>query len=362
MTVVVQGSGPVELAAALEFASVGIPVYVVDDATGGWREAPAEDPDGSLGEWIDVASDGRVNLTRTPAPRDWVEAAGRLVPVPEGSVFGVPHSPLAIDVSSVLGTSGAFRAYLDRVTPILTIGQTRLVGDLVRKRVGARLLDTFVEPLVRHRWGCPASDVEVAQLAPGLSETVSRVGSLTGGVLAYMERYEALTTTVEPEGGWHAFERVLRARLTHFGAMFGGEAPGVAQLTVARHEPEGHETRTVIDAEVERPAWWPDKAERVIRVHDAVWTSAVTREGERFRAQVRSSPGVGGLPEFHSFDLVPTSEDRLVAHVHVLEDVPELEGFLSTTVTHHPDGLARAVRRVRERAVAVRREILGLTP
>ncbi|HZK59878.1 MAG TPA: FAD-dependent oxidoreductase, partial [Cryobacterium sp.] len=60
------------------------------------------------------------------------------VPLPKAGVLGIPASPLADDVRRVIGWGGAWRAYLDRLMPVLTIGREHSLGDLVRKRMGRR--------------------------------------------------------------------------------------------------------------------------------------------------------------------------------------------------------------------------------
>ena len=155
---------------------------------------------------------------KTPPQAPWLLARdGRWAPQPDPAVFGVPAVPLAAETLRLLGTAGALRAFLDRITPLLTIGKTRAFGPLVRRRLGDSACRILVEPLLRERFGVPADDVDVAIAAPGFSEALSRAGSLTAAALAYSERNAERETGVEPTGGWSASSRALLERLSLYG-------------------------------------------------------------------------------------------------------------------------------------------------
>lgn len=376
MTVLVHGSGPVELAAALEFASVGLSVTVIDSEEPTWPEHAQEDPNGALTEWLTEASDGRVTGVRGRPPRGWIQVVDGFRPLPEGAVFGIPPSPLSTEVMQALGTRGAFRAYTDRLKPILTVGQTKYIGDLVRKRTGEQTLNTFVAPIVWHRLGVDPNETPVATLAPGLSEAVSRVGSLTAGALAFAERHEHLTSTVVPNSGWGSFRDTLRDRLTHYGVTFRSpdeaRGDGEPRVTVKRIEPASSRRRIKATVDAARPSWWPDGAQRVLRMHridGVVWTTEVTphtEAGERFlvdlRSEVIDTNQALGVPELDRFELQAVDADSTGARVWELPlERGNEPGFLDTSLTARPDALAHAVSRVRGEAVTIRRDLLGLS-
>lgn len=248
--VVVLGTGLAELGAAYEFARFGVPVTVIDDASTprAIPRVPQSDPDGVLAAWITAigtplreGGGPEASPTHISPGTQWVHLAGVRVRVPDASVFGIPTSPLSRQTTESLGTGAAFRAYLDRVTPVLTIGKAQFVSTLVRKRVGARVLDTLVDPLVTHMFGVDASATQVSQLAPGLNETLTRAGSLTGAALAYLERYETLAGGVMPDIGWDAFTDLLQRRLEAHGVRW-VSTPDTVQVRVDEARDEG-ETR-----------------------------------------------------------------------------------------------------------------------
>src|SRR5690606_30153615 len=85
-------------------------------------------------------------------------------------------------VRRIIGWGGAWRAYLDRLRPPLTIGQQRNLGALVRGRMGERVVDRLVAPLTAGRHGLTPDEVDVEIAAPGLNSALTRTGSLAGAV------------------------------------------------------------------------------------------------------------------------------------------------------------------------------------
>jgi oxygen-dependent protoporphyrinogen oxidase len=112
----------------------------------------------------------------------WVRLPNATVPLPKAGLLGIPSSPLAADVVRVIGWSGALRAYLDRLTPVLKIGQERSLGVLVRKRMGRKVLERLVSPIASGVYSAPADDLDIAVVAPGLNAALTRQGSLSGAV------------------------------------------------------------------------------------------------------------------------------------------------------------------------------------
>ncbi|MEY9952004.1 protoporphyrinogen oxidase [Leifsonia sp. EB34] len=112
----------------------------------------------------------------------WVRNGTRTVPLPKAGLLGIPSSPLATDVVAAIGWGGAVRAYLDRVLPVLKIGQERRLGTLVRKRMGSKVLTELVSPVVTGVYSADPDDLDVDVVAPGLNAALTRLGSLSGAV------------------------------------------------------------------------------------------------------------------------------------------------------------------------------------
>lgn len=266
---VVTGTSLPALQTALDLAEVGVSVAVLCAN----EQAPAvvwadRDPDGALADFmrriaepIDQASGQRNDaaMPRSIAPEAIaVRAEGEWQLASEPSVFGVPAVPLSSQSIKILGSGGAIRAYLDRIRPLLTVGKTRFYGPLVRARVGAKTLDRLVEPQVRERFGVAAHSVEVAIVAPGLNEALSRHGALTSAVLAYADRNVARETRVTPSGTAQEFFEAALARLRNYGVqMLEGELVSVesrgSDWLLSTSHGESIETRALVVDFAEHP-------------------------------------------------------------------------------------------------------------
>ncbi|MBG6059188.1 oxygen-dependent protoporphyrinogen oxidase [Cryobacterium sp. MP_M5] len=147
------------------------------------------------------------------------------VPLPQAGVLGIPGSPLADDVRRVIGWSGAWRAYLDRLMPVLTIGREHSLGDLVRKRMGRRVLERLVEPVTAGVYSSAADDLEIDVVAPGLNAALTTAGSLSGAVLSLRSAAPAGSAVAGLRGGMSRLVAALVADLDHFGVEIVTDAP-----------------------------------------------------------------------------------------------------------------------------------------
>ncbi len=196
--VVVIGGGVGGLIAARECAKVGMRVTVLEttDAVGGAiRRAELDGVVLDAGAESYATRGGHVRALVTElglADRIVVPAAGGAwvagipgigaAPLPAGGILGIPSNPFQEDVRRVIGWSGVWRAYLDRVRPPLTIGHNHSLGKLVASRMGAKVRDRLVAPVTTGVYSAAPEDVDVEAAAPGLSAALTRVGSLSGAV------------------------------------------------------------------------------------------------------------------------------------------------------------------------------------
>lgn len=112
-----------------------------------------------------------------PAPLgSWVISAGRALPLPAAGAVGIPTAPLAADTRRVLGLAGALRAAVEPLLP-RSLGRGATLGRAVRLRLGARVIDRLVRPVVR---GVHSADPEELSIdaVPGLAAALQRHGSL----------------------------------------------------------------------------------------------------------------------------------------------------------------------------------------
>jgi len=151
-------------------------------------------------------------------------------PLPVGGILGIPANPFQDDVRRIIGWSGVWRAYLDRVRPPLTIGHQLSLGKLVASRMGAKVRDRLVAPVTTGVYSASPDDVDIDVAAPGLNSALTRVGSLSGAVQtlrddAGAKAAEASTTAKAPgaaveglSGGMSVLVDALAADLVRLGA------------------------------------------------------------------------------------------------------------------------------------------------
>ncbi|TFC93129.1 MULTISPECIES: protoporphyrinogen oxidase [Cryobacterium] len=244
--VIVIGGGVAGLIAARACARVGLSVTVLE-ATGvpggalGSHEVAGLTLDSgaesfavrrnAVAEFIDDLGLSDEVVAPNPAgawlqlPNDRVPNGSVSVPLPKAGVLGIPGSPLADDVRRVIGWSGAWRAYADRLMPVLTIGREHSLGELVRKRMGRRVLERLVEPVTTGVYSSAADDLEIDVVAPGLNSALTVTGSLSGAVLSLRSAAPAGSNVAGLRGGMSRLVAALMADLRHFGVEIVTDAP-----------------------------------------------------------------------------------------------------------------------------------------
>ncbi|WJL94512.1 FAD-dependent oxidoreductase [Microbacterium sp. ET2] len=238
--VIVVGGGVAGLVAALECAKVGMSVTVLERDTRVGGVIRREDVGGVS---VDLAADGfstrggvvsavldEVGLGGAVIRPDhggrWIAGANGVAVLPAETVFGIPANAWADDVRRHIGWSGAWRAYLDRLRPPLTIGQEQSLGRLVRTRMGDRVRDRLVAPLSVGGYAVDPDDVLVDEVAPGLNAALTRTGSLAGAVAAVRaERDGGEDGLAGLSGGMSRIVDGLVARLSDFGVEIRTGAP-----------------------------------------------------------------------------------------------------------------------------------------
>ncbi|MET3450782.1 FAD-dependent oxidoreductase [Curtobacterium sp. 1544] len=214
--VVVVGGGVAGLVAARDLAKGGAHVVLVEASgvLGGMvrRHTVA-------GLDVDMAADsfatrndavGRLaielglgNEITTPDPRGaWLMTRdGRTFPIPATGLLGIPGSPMAADVLAVVGQKAAFRAQMDSLLPSLVGSKATSLGELVRKRMGERVLDDLVVPIVAGVHSTHPDHLDPDRVAPGLRAALLRDGSLARAVLALRARATAGSAVQGIRGG-----------------------------------------------------------------------------------------------------------------------------------------------------------------
>ncbi|WP_221583406.1 protoporphyrinogen oxidase [Microbacterium sp. G2-8] len=342
--IVVIGAGIGGLVSALEFAKLGMQVTVVEAgprAGGAIRSGEVAGLPLDLGAESFATRGGHVRRLldelglsdrvvdpETGAGGAWVAGVPRIgaAPLPKGGVLGIPANPFADDVRRVLGWGGAWRAYVDRLRPVLTIGHADSLGALVASRVGRKVLDRLVAPVTTGVYSASPELIDPDVAAPGLNAAITRAGSLTGGVaMLAEERRSAPGGAVQGmRGGMGALVDALVERLERDGVEV---RTGAAAESLERRP--GDEWRVHLAADDE------DGAEPL----DAHGVVVATEEGAARRLLAAHAPGL---------DEDAPVPGPIVDIVTLVLDAPELDakprgtGVLTVPGSHRAKALTHA--------------------
>lgn len=116
----------------------------------------------------------------------WVQLPEGPRELPKTGVLGIPANPWDPEVRRSLGVLGSLRASLDRVLPA-SVGTSKdvvSVSALVRARMGSRVLERLVSPVVGGVHSADPGLLDVDMVAPGLRDRLRRHGSLAAAVSA----------------------------------------------------------------------------------------------------------------------------------------------------------------------------------
>jgi oxygen-dependent protoporphyrinogen oxidase len=239
-----------------------------------------------------------------PAPSGaWLQNARGAYPLPAAGVLGIPAFPLAADVRAVIGTRAAMRAWADRLLPELTVGRERNLGALVRRRMGARVLEELVAPVVGNVYAVNPDEADVESLVPLLNGELTRTGSLSSAVLALRAAAPAGSAVVGLPGGMVTLVAALERELGRFGV---GTRTGSPVTAVER---VGEKWRVQTAAEAL-------EADRVIVASDGASARALL-------APLLPAAPLAGWPEPHGTTVV-----SLVLDAPSLDSFPRGSGVL----------------------------------
>ena len=336
--IVVIGAGLAGLVTALECAKVGFRVTLVEarEALGGGiaqaeldglpLDVGADSFTAALAPLVDELGLSERVEHALPGGR-WVADGAVAVPLPADSVLGIPANPWAPEVRRLIGWRGAWRAYLDRLRPPLTIGHEHRLGALVRSRMGARVAERLVAPVSVGVFGVEPDRVDVDVAAPGLNQALTRVGSLGGAVAQIAAEASAPRLTLR--GGLGALVDALHRRLVELEVDVRTSAPAAAierttdgcSVTLAGDEsvePRRQEADAVVVCTGE------GAARSLLAPHvPALAGEGISPAGVDAVTLVVSSPGLDDAPRGHGVYPVPGTATAL-AVVHATATWPWL--------------------------------------
>ncbi|TFC16647.1 FAD-dependent oxidoreductase [Cryobacterium algoritolerans] len=272
-------------------------------------------------------------------PNDGPGGGSISLPLPKAGVLGIPGSPLADDVRRVIGWGGAWRAYLDRLMPVLTIGREHSLGDLVRKRMGRRVLERLVEPVTAGVYSSSAADLEIDVVAPGLNAALTTAGSLSGAVLSLRSAAPAGSAVAGLRGGMSRLVAALVADLDHFGVEIVTDAPVTTLRRVG--SPDAGESTWVARHGVPVPAAAP-ASDLPDEPSAAGGESPPATRDREARFVILATPGAPALrlvadlgPELAALTGLAWPETTAVELATVVIDAPQLDA--------HPRGTGALV-------------------
>jgi protoporphyrinogen/coproporphyrinogen III oxidase len=149
----------------------------------------------------------------------WLQpAAGPAFRLPENSLLGIPGSPLARDVTAIIGWGAGWRAYAETLLPGNYGSKSETVGELVRKRMGEAVADQLVRPIARGVHSTDVDELPLDQAVPGLRRELLNSGSLARAVRSLRDTSARAGSAVAGiRGGVVRIVDVFRADLERFG-------------------------------------------------------------------------------------------------------------------------------------------------
>lgn len=189
----VVGGGIAGLAAAWEAVQRGAEVTLLEAGPrlGGKIETGSVDgvavehgPDAFLARvpWaVDLCRELDLDLVAPAVGRALVWSGGRLRPIPEGMLLGVPTGVMGVARSGLLSPWGMARASLDFVLPRTPLDGDVSVGELVSRRLGRQVLDRLVDPLIGGINAGRADQLSATAVAPQVLAAAKAHRSLVVG-------------------------------------------------------------------------------------------------------------------------------------------------------------------------------------
>ncbi|MBP2265138.1 oxygen-dependent protoporphyrinogen oxidase [Pseudarthrobacter sp. PvP004] len=236
----------------------------------------------------------------------WVQLPNGPQELPRTGVLGIPANPWDPEVRRSLGLAGAMRASLDRWLPasVGTSSDVTSVSSLVRTRMGKRVLERLVSPVVGGVHSADPALLDVDMVAPGLRAGLRAHGSLAAAVAAQRRTATASTASGPAKAG----------------SAVAGLKGGMNTLVVALVSDLRERGVSLLTGK---------RAEDVVKTEDGwrVTAGNDTYDADRLVVALDGPAAVGllekSLPELSSLRPAP---GPLVSLVTMVVDLPQLDG------------------------------------
>ncbi|PRB44433.1 protoporphyrinogen oxidase [Arthrobacter sp. MYb23] len=235
----------------------------------------------------------------------WVQLPNGPQELPKTGVLGIPANPWDPEVRRSLGLLGAIRASFDRWLPASagTSSEVTSVSALVRTRMGKRVLERLVSPVVGGVHSADPALLDVDMVAPGLRAGIRTHGSLAAAVAA--QRMAAKGASSRPTKAGSAVAGLKGGMNTLVDALVADLRARGVQLLAAHHADDVARTRE---------GW-------------RVTTGESTFDADRLVVALDGPAAVGllekSVPELAGLRPAP---GPLVSLVTLVVDLPQLDG------------------------------------
>lgn len=207
-------------------------------------------PDGFLARRPEVVElcaelgiDDRLEPVAAQGAAVWV--GQRRHPLPSHTVLGVPTAVLPLARSGILGVTGTLRLAVDRVLPRPDRRgplEDRAIGPLVSRKLGHRVVDRLVDPLVGGIHAGGVGDMSAAAVFPALLAATRRRGSFMRALQRTADSAprpaDGSPTFLTLRSGLGSLPVALADALDRRGVELRTYSPATA-LTLARRGPHG---------------------------------------------------------------------------------------------------------------------------
>ena len=222
-TAIVVGGGVSGLLAARELAAAGVRVTLLEqkDHLGG--AVGAHEVGGLL-----LDSGAESYATRSPIVSELVKELGLgehiVTPNPHGSwlylpfgarktpntgIMGIPGNLDDKTLLGVLGRAGLRRAKLDKALPASVGAKAKTLGELVRARMGNKVLKNLVAPVVSGVYSAHPDQLDADATIPGLREGLKKYKSLAAAAAALRSQAPAGSQVASLSGGLNQLSEKL---------------------------------------------------------------------------------------------------------------------------------------------------------
>lgn len=148
---------------------------------------------------VDLAKELKLDhelVTTNPnAKKTYILQRGKLHPMPDGLVLGIPTEIKPFLKSGLISFRGKARALLDYVIPPRKSNEDESMGQLIQRRLGTEVLENMTEPLLAGIYAGDMHKISLQATFPQFGEVERKYGSLIRGMTTGRKPEETHTGT-----------------------------------------------------------------------------------------------------------------------------------------------------------------------